>query len=99
MAFAGGMTVFPGGGVDARDAEEAVAWAGPSPAWWAQRFGCTSALARSLVAAVVRETFEESGVLLAGRDADSVVADTSRYADARQALEARELSLARVPTD
>ena len=31
MAFAGGMCVFPGGGVDPRDFDHAVAWAGPSP--------------------------------------------------------------------
>lgn len=31
MAFAGGMAVFPGGGVDPRDFDHVVAWAGPSP--------------------------------------------------------------------
>ena len=30
MDFAGGMCVFPGGGVDPRDFDTAVAWAGPS---------------------------------------------------------------------
>jgi len=39
MAFAGGMTVFPGGGVDLRDAESDVAWTGPPASWWAERFG------------------------------------------------------------
>ena len=29
MAFAGGMTVFPGGGVDKSDATAEVEWAGP----------------------------------------------------------------------
>ena len=29
MAFAAGMTVFPGGGVDPRDADAALAWVGP----------------------------------------------------------------------
>ncbi|GAB3915097.1 hypothetical protein GCM10029964_127720 [Kibdelosporangium lantanae] len=66
MAFAGGMTVFPGGGVDKRDADTAIAWTGPSAAWWAERFSCDVPLARALVCAAVRETFEESGVLLAG---------------------------------
>ena len=42
--------------------------------------------------AAVRETFEECGVLLAGPTADSVVADTGDYAEARRLLEARELS-------
>jgi 8-oxo-dGTP pyrophosphatase MutT (NUDIX family) len=94
MAFAGGMTVFPGGGVDQRDADADVAWAGPPADWWAQRFGCEPALARALVCAAVRETFEESGVLLAGPDADTVVADTTAYHPDRQALVDRDLSLA-----
>lgn len=92
MAFAGGMTVFPGGGVDPRDSDVDLAWAGPAPAWWAQRFGCDEHRARELVCAAVRETFEECGVLLAGPTDDTVVADTSGYGPARQALVARELS-------
>ena len=94
MAFAGGMTVFPGGGVDQRDADATVAWTGPDPAWWSDVFDCDVGLARALVCAAVRETFEESGVLLAGADPDSVVADTTGFAGARAALVARELSLA-----
>ncbi|WP_166664459.1 NUDIX hydrolase [Actinophytocola oryzae] len=94
MAFAGGMTVFPGGGVDRRDADTSVAWHGPTPAWWASRFSCDVGLARALVCAAVRETFEESGVLLAGPDETSVVADVRPYAEARAQLVNRELSLA-----
>lgn len=94
MAFAGGMTVFPGGGVDRRDADTSVAWHGPSPAWWASRFACDVGLARALVCAAVRETFEESGVLLAGRDETSVVSDVRPFAEARARLVNRELSLA-----
>ncbi|MEU5693528.1 NUDIX hydrolase [Actinosynnema sp. NPDC020468] len=94
MAFAGGMTVFPGGGVDRRDADATVAWTGPPPSWWASRFSCSPELATALVCAAVRETFEESGVLLAGPSAATVVADTSGYADARAALVAREVSFA-----
>ncbi|MFE5701708.1 NUDIX domain-containing protein [Rhodococcus koreensis] len=92
MAFAGGMTVFPGGGVDPSDAEAEVDWAGPSVDWWAGRFSTDAARAKALVCAAVRETFEECGVLLAGPSADTVVADTSRYAQARTQLETRELS-------
>ncbi|MBV6755686.1 NUDIX hydrolase [Rhodococcus opacus] len=92
MAFAGGMTVFPGGGVDPSDAEAEVDWAGPSVDWWAGRFSTDAARAKALVCAAVRETFEECGVLLAGPSADTVVADTSRYAQARTQLEKRELS-------
>jgi 8-oxo-dGTP pyrophosphatase MutT (NUDIX family) len=92
MAFAGGMTVFPGGGVDARDAGS-VPWAGPTPGWWAQRFDSPPQLAQALVCAAVRETFEESGVLLAGPDADSVVADPARFRMQRDALVRRRLSM------
>jgi 8-oxo-dGTP pyrophosphatase MutT (NUDIX family) len=77
MAFAGGMCVFPGGGVDQRDFDHTVAWAGPPSATWAERLGTSEELARALVCAAVRETFEESGVLLAGPSADEVVADTT----------------------
>lgn len=65
MAFAAGMYVFPGGGVDPHDAHE-VPWAGPAPQSWADRLSCSTSLARALVCAAVRETFEEAGVLLAG---------------------------------
>ncbi|MTD55958.1 NUDIX hydrolase [Amycolatopsis sp. RM579] len=93
MAFAAGMTVFPGGGVDERDADTSVRWAGPAASDWAKWFGGTESVARALVCAAVREMFEESGVLLAGPDG-GVVADAARYADARRALESRDLSLA-----
>ncbi|MCR8694749.1 NUDIX domain-containing protein [Rhodococcus pyridinivorans] len=92
MDFAGGMTVFPGGGVDPSDTDAEVRWTGPEVTWWAERFGIGEAQARALVLAAVRETFEECGVLLAGPTEDSVVADTSDYAEARRLLEARELS-------
>src|SRR4029450_5404496 len=66
MPFAGGMTAYPGGGVDPRDGDIETAWAGPPPAQWASAFGCDERTARELVCAAVRETFEEAGVLLAG---------------------------------
>lgn len=94
MAFAGGMTVFPGGGVDTRDAEANPAWSGPQPSWWAGTFDCDTRLAGALVCAAVRETFEESGVLLAGPEPDTVVADTTGHGDARQSLVRREYSFA-----
>jgi 8-oxo-dGTP pyrophosphatase MutT (NUDIX family) len=94
MAFAAGMCVFPGGRVDPRDFETEVGWVGPSPAEWAERLGCEVPLARALVCAAVRETFEESGVLLAGPSAEAVVADTTGadWEEDRHALESREAS-------
>jgi 8-oxo-dGTP pyrophosphatase MutT (NUDIX family) len=77
MAFAAGMYAFPGGTVDPRDFDTAVAWAGPTPEQWADRLACPPAEARALVCAATRETFEESGVLLAGSTATTVVADTT----------------------
>lgn len=96
MKFAAGMYVFPGGGVDATDSSTDVPWTGAPPAEWAARFGCAEDTARGLVCAAVRETFEESGVLLAGPDEHSVVADTSgpTWQAARLALEAHEYSFA-----
>jgi 8-oxo-dGTP pyrophosphatase MutT (NUDIX family) len=65
MAFAGGMYVFPGGSVDPRDLDADIAWEGPAPSEWTGALSAGEPLARGLVAAAVRETFEESGVLLA----------------------------------
>jgi 8-oxo-dGTP pyrophosphatase MutT (NUDIX family) len=94
MAFAGGMAVFPGGGVDPRDFDHAVDWVGPTPQEWAAHMGVEVSMARALVCAAVRETFEESGVLFAGPGAESIVEDTSAadWEEDRRRLEARELS-------
>jgi 8-oxo-dGTP pyrophosphatase MutT (NUDIX family) len=96
MAFAAGMCVFPGGGVDTRDFDADVAWAGPSPSSWAARLATDEATARALVCAAVRETFEESGVLLAGTTPDTVVADTTgeSWEQDRAALVDRSLGFA-----
>jgi 8-oxo-dGTP pyrophosphatase MutT (NUDIX family) len=94
MAFAGGMCVFPGGGVDPRDFDSSVAWAGPTAASWAASLLTSEEMARALVCAAVRETFEESGVLLAGPSASEVVADTTGedWEADRLALEGKELA-------
>lgn len=96
MVFAGGMYAFPGGAVDRRDADQQVDWVGPTPGQWAQRLGASLAEARMLVCAAVRETFEESGVLLAGPSADAVVVDPSdpAWEQDRAGLVARDRSFA-----
>ncbi|MGB7869635.1 MAG: NUDIX hydrolase, partial [Mycobacterium sp.] len=47
MEFAAGVMVFPGGGVDDRDRNAQIAWAGPPPSWWAERFGTETELAEA----------------------------------------------------
>jgi 8-oxo-dGTP pyrophosphatase MutT (NUDIX family) len=96
MAFAPGAYVFPGGSVDPRDADRTIAWAGPGSAEWGAVFGADETVAGELVCAAVRETFEESGVLLAGPTADSIVDDTrgDDWEADRQALIDRTLSFA-----
>lgn len=85
LAFAPGRYVFPGGSVEASDADDSP-WHGSPPA------------EPALVAAGVRETFEECGVLLAV-DASGRPAVVERDADGerdRMALEAGTTSLAAV---
>jgi 8-oxo-dGTP pyrophosphatase MutT (NUDIX family) len=77
MAFAARMHVFPGGAVDPRDGDDGVPWVGPPPAAWAEAFSCDTELAAALVCAAVRETFEESGVLLAAHEDGRLVRDTT----------------------
>ncbi|WP_462418609.1 NUDIX hydrolase [Kytococcus sp. Marseille-QA3725] len=97
MAFAPGMMVFPGGGVDARDEVAGTPWSGPTPQEWAARMpGTTPATAQQLVLAAAREVFEETGVLLAahpdGRPVSEAEASTPEVADARRRVEAKEVA-------
>ena len=99
MKFAPGAYVFPGGSVDPADYGAEVGWHGPSPAEFGARLGASAEVARALVCAAVRETFEESGVLLAGQPDGTggaslaVPAGPSWEAD-RAALAAGTLTLA-----
>ncbi|MCL3817361.1 NUDIX hydrolase [Aeromicrobium wangtongii] len=101
MAFAAGMYVFPGGGLSRADVEREVPWVGPDATEWGRRFRCAPDLARGLVVAAVRETFEETGILLAGPDGDTIVSDTSsaEMQAARPALDAGEMAFADFLTD
>jgi 8-oxo-dGTP pyrophosphatase MutT (NUDIX family) len=90
MAFAAGMYVFPGGGVQASDFDP-VPWIGPEPAMWAERLSCQEDLARALVVAAVRELFEETGLLLAGPDARAVTGEIADLADGRRSVESHQV--------
>src|SRR5436190_22482623 len=91
MAFAAGMYAFPGGAVDPRDRD--VEWVAP-----AHRLGLPDREARAVACAAVREVFEETGILLAGRTPEDVLPDVSgpEWDRVRRAVEAREVGLAEV---
>jgi 8-oxo-dGTP pyrophosphatase MutT (NUDIX family) len=99
MAFAAGATVFPGGRVDEADHGD-VAFAGADPALLTDRFGGSAEQARASVVAAIRETFEETGVLLT-RPPHDVVSDAqaARLARRRRQVEAREVSFTAVLTE
>ena len=86
LAFAGGKYAFPGGRVDPADAEPAAdVWHGASPQQWAATFGVDSPhVARAHVVAVVRELFEETGVLLCVPDPSATGARAVTEADRAQ---------------
>jgi 8-oxo-dGTP pyrophosphatase MutT (NUDIX family) len=94
MRFAPGAYVFPGGSVDPADGAAKIAWHGPSAGDFGRRLGATPELARALVCAAVRETFEEAGLLLAGApDGPLAVPDGPGWAADRAALTAGEITL------
>lgn len=62
MVFAAGMSVFPGGRVDEGDAT--LPMQGADIASLAARFDCPPQTAHALLGAALRETYEETGVLL-----------------------------------
>jgi 8-oxo-dGTP pyrophosphatase MutT (NUDIX family) len=76
MKFGAGMHVFPGGRIDARDADLSVPIVGTPDPRVSQG---DAALARELLVCAVRETFEESGVLLAsGAEVLRAASDANR---------------------
>jgi 8-oxo-dGTP pyrophosphatase MutT (NUDIX family) len=76
MAFAGGMSVFPGGRVEGADAELPIV--GSSLAEAAARFGTNDRSVRGFVGAAARELFEETGILLGAPPAVLADAETAR---------------------
>jgi 8-oxo-dGTP pyrophosphatase MutT (NUDIX family) len=98
LEFAPGAWVFPGGSVDEGDADPAIGWAGPSPEDFARWLGTSPERARALVCAAVRETFEESGVLLAGPSPTAVLRDGAALAADRRAMLDGSVSLGELLT-
>lgn len=89
LAFAAGMSVYPGGRVDPADAD--VPLARPErAAEVAAAYGIDEARAHAVLVAAARETFEECGVLL------TAPAAPDGLDEVRTALEAREVGFAAV---
>lgn len=97
LAFAPGVFAFPGGRVDVSDAElPEQLWSGPSVQQWARWFAAADERdGRAHVVAVVRELFEETGVLLARPRQGSA---SWPGEDERAALSAGDVSLVDVLT-
>ena len=68
MAFAAGMSVFPGGG--STTTTSTCRCTAPTSAYIAVRFDCDEPAAHGLIGAAVREIFEETGVLVTVPPAD-----------------------------
>ncbi|OZC29526.1 NUDIX hydrolase [Gordonia polyisoprenivorans] len=96
MVFAGGRPAFPGGRIDPADTQPISRWSGPDLDWWATELGTDRTAALAVVCAAVRETFEESGYLLAsGSDGTPLVElDSDDWREDREALARHRISLA-----
>ncbi|WP_336856007.1 NUDIX hydrolase [Sinomonas albida] len=95
-----GVVAFPGGSVQNTD-HDTFDWFGPSVGQWAEMLGVDDfSVARAHVVAAIRELFEETGVLLAGSDATTVVEGTGTpdWTRAREAVAAQEIGFAELIT-
>lgn len=93
-----GRVAFPGGTVEPAD-DDFTDWVGPSPEQWAKALNTDNVeLAKRHVVAAIRETFEETGILLAGPDASSLVEGVSgpEWMKAREAIAVQDTTFAQL---
>ena len=89
-----GVVAFPGGTALPGD-DESASWVGPGAEYWEEQFHFSDiAQARRSVMAAVRESFEETGILLAGEDDQDVVehSSTPEFMAWREAVAAQDKS-------
>ena len=89
-----GVVAFPGGTALPGD-DESASWVGPGAEYWEEQFHFSDiAQARRSVMAAVRESFEETGILLAGEDEQDVVerSSTPELMSWREAVAAQDKS-------
>ncbi len=89
-----GVVAFPGGTALPGD-DDSASWVGPGADYWQEQFHFSDiAQARRSVMAAVRESFEETGILLAGEDDQDVVehSSTPEFMAWREAVAAQDKS-------
>ncbi len=89
-----GVVAFPGGTALPGD-DDSASWVGPGADYWEEQFHFSDiAQARRSVMAAVRESFEETGILLAGEDDQDVVehSSTPEFMAWREAVAAQDKS-------
>ena len=89
-----GVVAFPGGTALPGD-DDSASWVGPGADYWQDQFHFSDiAQARRSVMAAVRESFEETGILLAGEDEQDVVehSSTPEFMAWREAVAAQDKS-------
>lgn len=89
-----GVVAFPGGTALPGD-DDSASWVGPGADYWQDQFHFSDiAQARRSVMAAVRESFEETGILLAGEDDQDVVehSSTPEFMAWREAVAAQDKS-------
>ncbi|NUL44455.1 NUDIX hydrolase [Cellulosimicrobium funkei] len=94
LDFSAGVSAFPGGRIDDADDLEPTLWDGTDLPAWGRLLGLEADEAGKVLAGVVRETFEETGILLARHHDGTPVAGkllTTLPADTRERVERHEL--------
>lgn len=102
LAFSAGVSAFPGGRIDPSDELPGRLWEGTDLAAWGRLLGLEPDAAGQVLAGVVRETYEETGILLAqhrdGTPVDAALVE-GLPADTRIRVERHELDFGALLTD
>ena len=102
LAFSAGVSAFPGGRIDPADELPAALWEGTDLNAWGGLLGLEPATAGKVLAGAVRETFEETGILVARHRDGTPVGPASVNAwpeDTRIRVERHELDFGGLLTE
>lgn len=102
LDFSAGVSAFPGGRIDGADTLDPALWDGTDLHAWGRLLGLEQDAAGQVLAGLVRETFEETGILLARRP-DGAPVDpgllTDLPTDTRERVERHDLDFGRLLSD